>query len=137
VYEWLKVLASSFRHEDDKNRQPAWVSLLLGSTSKVVAATVTYPYQVIKSRMQQREFIEASQIPKVSFGGVTVGKIDVSSSARRYDGMLDCMVKIFREHGIQGFLRGVIPNAMKVAPSAAITFVVYEECMKFMKSDNK
>lgn len=41
-----------------------------------------------------------------------------------------------REHGVPGFLRGVIPNAVKVAPSAAITFVVYEETMKVMKSNN-
>ncbi len=38
-----------------------------------------------------------------------------------------------REHGVKGFFRGVVPNAMKVAPSAAITFLVYEECMKTFK----
>lgn len=88
-------MASSFRHEDDKNKQPAWVSLLLGSTSKVVAATVTYPYQVIKSRMQQREFLEAPKIPKVSLG-MNIGQINVSESTRRYNGMLDCILKIYR-----------------------------------------
>ena len=32
--------------------------------------------------------------------------------------------------GAMGFFRGVGPNALKTAPSAAITFVVYEETIK-------
>jgi hypothetical protein len=33
---------------------------------------------------------------------------------------------------LPGFFRGVVPNALKVAPSAALTFLVYEEAMKAM-----
>jgi hypothetical protein len=31
-----------------------------------------------------------------------------------------------------GFFRGAVPNALRVAPSAALTFLVYEEMMKLM-----
>ena len=130
VYEWMKTLASSYRHEDNKDKQPVWTSLLLGSTSKIIAATVTYPYQVIKSRMQQREILESTKLPSVSLGQ------SPAIGGRRYNGMLDCMVKIYRDHGVPGFFRGVVPNAMKVAPSAALTFVVFEESMKFLKDHN-
>jgi solute carrier family 25 (mitochondrial folate transporter), member 32 len=37
--------------------------------------------------------------------------------------------KIWQQEGIAGFFKGVIPNAIRVAPSAAVTFVVYETVM--------
>ena len=39
----------------NKSDQPSFLSMITGSTSKILASTVTYPYQVIKSRLQQRE----------------------------------------------------------------------------------
>lgn len=39
-----------------------------------------------------------------------------------------------RSEGAVGFFRGVIPNSLKVAPSAAVTFLVYEEIMKLLKA---
>ena len=41
---------------------------------------------------------------------------------------------ILRNEGVLGFFRGVFPNALKVAPAAALTFLVYEECLKFLTS---
>lgn len=111
VYEWLKTKVNEQGFEGG-GKQPAWASVLIGGASKIIASTVTYPYQVIKSRIQQRE---------ASFGEV------------RYSGMLDCIVKTWRHEGLFGFLRGVVPNALKVAPSAALTFVVYEETLKVMQ----
>lgn len=40
---------------------------------------------------------------------------------------------LYRTEGVVGFFRGVIPNSLKVAPSAAVTFLVYEEIMKLFK----
>jgi solute carrier family 25 folate transporter 32 len=92
-----------------QQQQPAWVSVLMGGASKIVASTATYPSQVIKSRLQQR---------------------DGSPTTKRYAGLVDCVLKISRQEGLAGFFRGVLPNALKVAPSAALTFVVYEELIK-------
>lgn len=39
-----------------------------------------------------------------------------------------------RYEGAMGFFRGVFPNALKVAPAAALTFLVYEECLKILTS---
>eukprot|EP01035_Chromulina_nebulosa_P021238 gene21238-27517_t len=44
---------------------------------------------------------------------------------------------MYRKEGLLSFFRGVIPNALKVAPNAAITFLVYEETMKILKSIQK
>lgn len=36
------------------------------------------------------------------------------------------IVTIYRTEGISGFYKGMLPNALKVAPSIAIAFVTYE-----------
>lgn len=80
-----------------------------------IASTFTYPLQVIKSRLQQRS--EAVNINQD--GRVTIRK-------RSYKGPIDCVRRIWYNEGILGFWKGCIPNAVRVAPSAAITFVTYE-----------
>lgn len=44
-YEKMKVLVREFTGKEE-GEQPAWVSMGLGGNSKIVAAMVTYPYQV-------------------------------------------------------------------------------------------
>jgi hypothetical protein len=39
---------------------------------------------------------------------------------------------LFRNEGLGGFFKGIIPNLVRVAPASAITFLVYEEIMKIM-----
>ena len=51
---------------------------------------------------------------------------------REYAGVRDCALRIWRREGIYGFFKGCIPNALRVAPSAAITFVVYESIIDIM-----
>ena len=115
IYEALKKWTSSLSNDKTGNSQPPWVSMLIGSSSKVIAATVTYPYQLIKSRLQQRQ-MSASIL-----------------QTREYRSTTDCFIQIMKHEGIRGFFRGVIPNAAKVAPSAAVTFCVYEESMKIFR----
>lgn len=81
-----------------------------------VASTATYPLQVMKARLQQRsQVIEVSEI---------TGEIIVTK--REYSGVMDCAKKIWRNEGIYGFFKGCVTNAIRVAPSAAVTFVTYE-----------
>ena len=59
VYEWLKKVVSgsglggssrqngqAANPNPNPNGQPAWVSVLNGGAAKIVASTITYPYQV-------------------------------------------------------------------------------------------
>jgi Mitochondrial carrier protein len=94
--------------------------LTMGAVAKIVASTVTYPLQVIKARMQQR-----SQAVEITPDGVL-------QTVRRdgsYNSLVQTIRRIHHTEGMLGFFKGCIPNAVRVAPGAAITFVVYEEVM--------
>lgn len=95
--------------------------LTMGAVSKVIASTVTYPLQLIKSRLQQR-----TQITELTIDG------EIQIVRREYSGVMDCVRRIWRHEGFVGFFKGTIPNAVRVAPSSAITFVVYESVTDFL-----
>ncbi|KAI9746334.1 MAG: hypothetical protein M1818_000046 [Claussenomyces sp. TS43310] len=82
-------------------------TLVISGTAKVVAGTVTYPYQVVRSRLQTHDAEE-------KFG----------------KGIKEVLARVWRQEGWRGFYRGVGPNIMKVLPATWVTFLVYEN-LKF------
>lgn len=123
VYEFLKNRFGHYKKAQRGERNQSITDklhdstgyLIMGAIAKIVASTTTYPLQVIKSRLQQR-----SQAVEIS----EVGEIQVSK--REYNGVIDCIRRIWINEGVGGFFKGCLPNAVRVAPSAAITFVTYE-----------
>ena len=79
--------------------------------------------QVVKSRIQQ----PSRSVELTSTGEIRIVKRD-------YAGLVGTMKKIWRAEGIRGFFKGAVPNAMRVAPSAAMTFLVYESMMDILQS---
>lgn len=79
-------------------------TLAIGSVAQAFASFMTYPYQVIKARIQQ--------------GG---------PAAEKYHGTIDCGRRIIRNEGVRGFYKGLAPNIMRVIPSGAISFAAYEK----------
>jgi len=49
------------------------------------------------------------------------------NSPDRYTGMVDAFRRTFRHEGVRGFYKGLLPNMLKVVPSASITYLVYED----------
>ncbi|KAM5546656.1 folate transporter 1, chloroplastic [Rosa sericea] len=84
----------------------------LGASSKVAAILLSYPFQVIRSRLQQRPSSEG--IP-------------------RYMDSWHVIRETARFEGVRGFYRGITPNLLKNVPAASITFIVYENVLKFLK----
>jgi solute carrier family 25 folate transporter 32 len=95
--------------------------LLMGAVAKITASTVTYPLQVIKARMQQRS--DALEL---------TGDGEVRAVTRQYRGLTDSYKRIIKHEGAYGLFKGLIPNAIRVAPGAAITFVVYESVLDLL-----
>ncbi|ESW28086.1 hypothetical protein PHAVU_003G257800 [Phaseolus vulgaris] len=85
---------------------------VLGATSKLAAMLLTYPFQVMRSRLQQRP----------SGDGVL-----------RYMDTWHVMKETARFEGMRGFYKGITANLLKNAPASSITFIVYENVIKLLK----
>ncbi|KAL5752583.1 hypothetical protein ACOSP7_022781 [Xanthoceras sorbifolium] len=84
---------------------------ILGGSSKVAAIFMTYPFQVIRARLQQRP----------SNDGIP-----------RYMDSWHVVRETARFEGLRGFYKGITANLLKNAPAASITFIVYENVLKFL-----
>merc|ERR1719402_1944934 len=69
------------------------------------AAVTTYPYQVVRARLQETEC--------------------------RYNGVLDCIRKTFKYEGIIGFYKGMCPYLVHVMPNICLVFLIYEKVTSY------
>lgn len=108
VYEELKRAAGKGKPEADLT--PTEISVA-GGASKIVASTLTYPAQVVRSRLQQRA---------VDYGF--------------YRTFLASLSQIMAHEGVLGFYKGFVPSIVRVLPASTITFLVYEETLKRLRA---
>ncbi|KAL2191883.1 mitochondrial carrier [Thermothelomyces heterothallicus CBS 203.75] len=100
------------KDDDDDNRAAVMsneATIVLSTVSKLVAGAATYPLQVLRSRLQQHDAEE-------QFGR------GVSGVVRR----------LWREEGVRGFYRGVMPGVVRVLPATWVTFLVYENVKYYL-----
>ncbi|KAL2207495.1 putative mitochondrial folate carrier protein Flx1 [Sarocladium strictum] len=84
-------------------------TVLLSSGAKLVAGAVTYPYQVLRSRLQNYQADER-------FG----------------KGIRGVVSRTWAEEGVRGFYRGLVPGVIRVMPATWVTFLVYENVKYYL-----
>ena len=84
--------------------------VMLSSASKAVAVGATYPYQVVRARLQT---YDASEV---------------------YRGAADVVGQTWRREGLGGFYRGLGPSLVRVLPNVCVTFLVYENARAYLPS---
>lgn len=100
AYEELKTLYNNYRKQPLDTRLSSAEYLTFAAISKMFAASLTYPYQVVRSRLQDQH--------------------------RNYKGSMDVIAQIWKYEGVYGYYKGLWPNLLRVTPACAITFFVYE-----------
>ncbi|KDR85744.1 hypothetical protein GALMADRAFT_234804 [Galerina marginata CBS 339.88] len=102
-------------HEEFEERKPVKATLVQnvlhssynfvqGGFAGAVGATIVYPIDMVKTRMQNQR-------------STVVGQL-------LYKNSIDCAKKIFRNEGFTGFYRGLGPQLIGVAPEKAIKLTV-------------
>ena len=105
IYEQMKNQKSNLnKGETLQNRD----YLLFSGLSKILAGTLTYPYQVIRSRLQAHE------------------------AEKMYRGTSDVIAQILRCEGVLGLYKGLAPNLVRVVPSSCVTLLVYENMKAYL-----
>eukprot|EP00892_Ulva_mutabilis_P002798 jgi/Ulvmu1/12519/UM090_0006.1 len=100
LYESLKKRAATARSVPVAEI-PATDLVAVSCTAKMVASTVTYPHEVIRSHMH-------------------------ISGAGAFRGVRTITRKILQADGVRGLYRGCLTNLVRTTPAAAITFTSYE-----------
>ncbi|KAJ6891095.1 hypothetical protein NC651_024566 [Populus alba x Populus x berolinensis] len=106
AYEKIKCYMAKKGNTTVNNLSPGDVAIA-SSVSKVLASVLTYPHEVVRSRLQEQG--------------------QLRNSETHYAGVCS------KRKGFRGFYRGCATNLMRTTPSAVITFTSYEMIHKFFE----
>lgn len=111
AYEELKRDYNKYRnlHSDAKLNPLEYITM--AALSKIFAVATTYPYQVIRARLQDQH--------------------------TSYTGAADVIRRTWRNEGPLGFYKGMVPNLIRVTPACCITFLTYEKVSGFLLDQHK
>ncbi|KAJ8327606.1 hypothetical protein BDV3_003409 [Batrachochytrium dendrobatidis] len=112
IYEELKHLRIEIVHNADIDKLGTLEYISMAAISKIFATVFTYPYQVVKSRMQVQPSYVNSQ----------------------YSGTFGTIMQIVKNERMGGFYKGMGVNIVRVMPGTCITFAVYEGMSKFLRN---
>ncbi|KAI9749834.1 MAG: hypothetical protein M1815_002257 [Lichina confinis] len=123
LYEQMKMYMA--RRErisvDDGRRSTAWDRALgwggkLGAagTAKLFAAVATYPHEVVRTRLRLAP---------------------TENGQMKYTGLAQCFRLVWKEEGMAGMYGGLTPHLLRVVPSAAIMFGMYEFILHLLDTE--
>ena len=128
LYERMKkYIAENEQYRVVNRQRTSWDdaiswSYTLGAagSAKFFAALVTYPHEVVRTRLRQAP---------VTTSGTGVPHL-------KYTGLVQCFKLVWKEEGMAALYGGLVPHMLRVVPSAAIMFGVYEAVLKALGPDS-
>ncbi|XP_046852319.1 mitochondrial carrier protein Rim2-like [Xenia sp. Carnegie-2017] len=114
--------------------------LIAGGLSGAVATTVTYPLEVLKTRLQSSSFAIRSVPNKSSQQllrpSTKFGLLNGQISPIRHASLYSCTRQMVQNEGYVLFFRGFLANVTAVSLSKAFYFPVYTKCKRFLGNGN-
>lgn len=89
-----------------------FVVLPMGAFSGTVGATLVYPINLLRTRLQAQGTYAHPHV---------------------YSGFSDVLRKTVQREGYQGLFKGLVPNLAKVCPAVSISYLCYENLKRIMK----
>ncbi|KAF3915253.1 Mitoferrin [Dactylellina cionopaga] len=104
TFEWMKRSYAAARSkalgiQEDDFQVSNMVVLAIGATSGSIGASIVYPINLLRTRLQAQG---TAQHPQT------------------YTGMWDVTTKTLKQEGFKGLFRGLTPNLLKVVPAVSI-----------------
>jgi solute carrier family 25 folate transporter 32 len=112
AYEEIKRRIVGLGRAESASQLDTLDASVAGVASKFIATTITYPSQVLRSRLQQN----------------TMG-----SREGMYQGTRNALQQTLRNEGVMALYKGFLPSIIRVLPSSAITFAVYEKTLQALR----
>ena len=107
VYEWARQLFTPA----GQSNPDALGKLAAGAISGGIAQTCTYPFDVLRRRLQVNS---------------------MSGIGYQYTSIWDAVRRIVAQEGVLGMYKGITPNLLKVAPSMASSWLSFELTRDFL-----
>ena len=102
---YVRLSARYYGIREDETQLGNVTTAVLGATSGALGATIVYPLNVLRTRLQTQ---------------------GTAMHPPTYTGIVDVATKTMCNEGMRGFYKGLTPNLLKVAPALSITWVCYE-----------
>ncbi|KAL6045296.1 Nicotinamide adenine dinucleotide transporter 1, chloroplastic [Balamuthia mandrillaris] len=109
-FEWFKRMFLSRPNRSSESLN-AWETLAAASSSKLCAAALTYPLQVIKTCLQTQKGSEGLPLRIM-------------------------IVNIYSKNGLRGYYSGFLPHLMRTVPSSTITLFLIERLTQLLFSSS-
>ncbi|KAK7206399.1 mitochondrial carrier domain-containing protein [Myxozyma melibiosi] len=104
---YIKTTAKKEGIDEENVKISNLAVLTMGALSGSVGASVVYPINLLRTRLQAQ---------------------GTAAHPQTYTGMRDVLQKTIRNEGYHALFRGLVPNLLKVAPAVSISYLVYENC---------
>lgn len=106
TYEILKQMGTN-----DQSSKPNLARMMFnGSIAGILLWTASYPFDIIKTKVQTDSFIKPT-----------------------YTSTRDCFAKTWRQEGIRGFTKGFLPCAFRSIFTLSATVVAYETSLRALQ----
>ena len=147
LYEYLKMAITGYGiGEHPEHGDSHWMGISLATfLSKICASTMTYPHEVLRTRLQtqQRTASPSSSAEELTFRGRTEHpreRVNPSGGASsdgmpnrtRRAGMIRTCQSILRDEGWRAFYSGIGTNLFRAVPAAMTTMLTYEYLRKLI-----